>query len=164
MEENSKTVSFEFFPQKTNSGKEKLISVAKTFEEMSAEYFSVTFGAGGSTKRGTLETCVELYKSTKTPIVPHISEELWEINGGVQSVFLESFPKYDPVLTEENTITIAVQVNGKLRGNIEVAKTINNEKLLTSAKEHENVSIYIKDKHMIKEIVVPQRLVNFVVK
>ncbi len=98
------------------------------------------------------------------PIVPHIAEELWEMNGGGNSVFLESFPKYDPALTEEKTITIAVQVNGKLRGNIEVAKTINNEELLSSAKEHENVSIFLKDKHMIKEIVVPQRLVNFVVK
>tara|TARA_Y100001970_G_C14149237_1_gene811705 strand:- start:302 stop:1144 length:843 start_codon:yes stop_codon:yes gene_type:complete len=73
MEENSKTVSFEFFPPKNDSGKEKLISTSKAFEEMSADYFSVTFGAGGSTKRGTLETSVELYNSTKTPIVPHIS-------------------------------------------------------------------------------------------
>jgi len=73
MEENSRIVSFEFFPPKTDSGKEKLISISKTFEAMSADYFSVTFGAGGSTKRGTLETCVELYNSTKTPIVPHIS-------------------------------------------------------------------------------------------
>tara|TARA_B100000482_G_scaffold168466_1_gene133828 strand:+ start:348 stop:1190 length:843 start_codon:yes stop_codon:yes gene_type:complete len=73
MEENSKTVSFEFFPPKTDSGKVKLISTSKAFEEMSADHFSVTFGAGGSTKRGTLETCVELYNSTKTSIVPHIS-------------------------------------------------------------------------------------------
>ncbi len=73
MEKNSKTISFEFFPSKTDSGKEKLISAAKTFETLSAEYFSVTFGASGSTRKGTLETCVELYNSTKTPIAPHIS-------------------------------------------------------------------------------------------
>ena len=98
------------------------------------------------------------------PLVPHISEELWEINGGGGSVFLESFPAYDKSMAEEDTITIAVQVNGKLRGNIEVVKTINNEELLTFAKKHENVIIHLKDKDMIKEIVVPQRLVNFVVK
>jgi len=98
------------------------------------------------------------------PIVPHISEELWEINGGERSVFLESFPVYDQSLAEEDIITIAVQVNGKLRGNVEVVKTINNEELLAFAKEHENVSIHLKDKDMIKEIIVPQRLVNFVVK
>ncbi len=98
------------------------------------------------------------------PLVPHIAEELWEINGGGDSVFLESFPVYDKLLAEEDTITIAVQVNGKLRGNIEVVKTINNEDLLTTARDQVNVSMYLKGKEMIKEIVVPQRLVNFVVK
>ena len=98
------------------------------------------------------------------PIIPHIAEELWEINGGESSVFLESFPVYDKSLAEEDTITIAVQVNGKLRGNIEVVKTNNNEELLAFAKKHENVSMHLQDKDMIKEIVVPQRLVNFVVK
>ena len=98
------------------------------------------------------------------PILPHISEELWEINGGESSVFLQSFPVYNKTLTEEDTITIAVQVNGKLRGNIEVVKTIKNEDLLTSARAQENVSIHLKDKNVIKEIVVPRRLVNFVVK
>ena len=83
---------------------------------------------------------------------------------GGSSVFLESFPVYDESLAEEDTITIAVQVNGKLRGNIEVEKTIKNEDLLTSARSQENVSIYLKNKNVIKEIVVPQRLVNFVVK
>jgi leucyl-tRNA synthetase len=98
------------------------------------------------------------------PIIPHIAEEVWEINGGERSVFLESFPIYDQSLTEEDTITIAVQVNGKLRGNIEVVKSIKNEDLLASARAQENVSIHLKDKNVIKEIVVPRRLVNFVVK
>ena len=98
------------------------------------------------------------------PITPHIAEELWEINGGVDSVFLEKFPEYDPVLAEEDTMTIAVQVNGKLRGNIEVAKKINDEDLLKAARSQENVSIHLKDKNVIKEILVPERLVNFVVK
>ncbi len=98
------------------------------------------------------------------PIIPHVAEELWEINGGERSVFLESFPVYDKSLAEENTVTIAIQVNGKLRGNIEVVKTINEKELLSFAKKHENVSMHLKDKDIIKEIVVPQRLVNFVVK
>lgn len=73
MEENSKTISFEFFPPKTVLGKEKLILVAKTLEESSTEHFSVTFGAGGSTQSGTLETCIDLSNYTETQIVPHIS-------------------------------------------------------------------------------------------
>ena len=98
------------------------------------------------------------------PLTPHIAEELWEINGGGESVFMEAFPEFDAALAEEDTISIAVQVNGKLRGNIEVVKTISNEELLISARAQENVGIHLKDKNVIKEIVVPQRLVNFVVK
>jgi len=98
------------------------------------------------------------------PIIPHVAEELWEINGGGESVFLEPFPVYDKSLAEEDTVTIAIQVNGKLRGNIEVVKTIDEKELLSSAKKHENVTMHLKDKDMIKEIVVPHRLVNFVVK
>ena len=73
MEKNSKTLSFEFFPPKTASGSKKLIDLAKIFEAVPADYFSVTFGAGGSTQQGTLDTCRSLFDATKTPIAPHIS-------------------------------------------------------------------------------------------
>ena len=73
MEKNSKTISFEFFPPKTASGSQKLIDLAKIFEAVPADYFSVTFGAGGSTQQGTLDTCRSLFDATKTPIAPHIS-------------------------------------------------------------------------------------------
>jgi len=73
MEKNSKTISFEFFPPKTASGSKKLIDLAKIFEAVPADYFSVTFGAGGSTQQGTLDTCRSLFDATKTPIAPHIS-------------------------------------------------------------------------------------------
>ena len=98
------------------------------------------------------------------PLTPHIAEELWEINGGGESVFLEAFPEFDAALAEEDTIAIAVQVNGKLRGNIEVVKTLEKDALLLEARKHENVHHYLAGKEIIKEIVVPQRLVNFVVK
>ena len=73
MEKNSKTISFEFFPPKTASGSQKLIDLAKIFEAVPADYFSVTFGAGGSTQQGTLDACKSLFDATKTPIAPHIS-------------------------------------------------------------------------------------------
>ena len=73
MEKNSKTLSFEFFPPKTASGSQKLIDLARIFEAVPAGYFSVTFGAGGSTQQGTLDTCRSLFDATKTPIAPHIS-------------------------------------------------------------------------------------------
>ena len=73
MEKNSKTFSFEFFPPKTSLGLEKLIKVAQELEIVPAEYFSVTFGAGGSTQQGTLDACEALFDLTKIPIAPHIS-------------------------------------------------------------------------------------------
>ena len=73
MEKNSKTISFEFFPPKTASGSQKLIDLAKIFEAVPADYFSVTFGAGRSTQQGTLDTCRSLFDATRTPIAPHIS-------------------------------------------------------------------------------------------
>ena len=73
MEKNSKTISFEFFPPKTATGSKKLIDLAKIFEAVPADYFSVTFGAGGSTQQGTLDACRSLFDATKTPIAPHIS-------------------------------------------------------------------------------------------
>ena len=73
MEINSKTISFEFFPPKTDLGKEKLISIAKNLEDLSPEYFSVTFGAGGSTQEGTLNTCLAMKESTDIDPCPHIS-------------------------------------------------------------------------------------------
>ena len=98
-----------------------------------------------------------------SPITPHIAEELWEINGRNESVFLETYPKYDLLLAEEDIVTIAIQINGKLRGNIEVEKTINKDALLNAARNQGNVIIHLKNKKIIKEIVVPGRLVNFVV-
>ena len=73
MEQNSRTFSFEFFPPKTTLGLEKLIKIAQEFETVPAEYFSVTFGAGGSTQQGTLDACESLFDNTKIPIAPHIS-------------------------------------------------------------------------------------------
>ena len=98
------------------------------------------------------------------PLIPHISEELWEINGGLESVFDQPYPSYNKALVVDDKVSIAIQVNGKLRGSIEVEKTINKEDLIAFAKTQENVNLHLQNKDIIKEIVVPERLVNFVVK
>ena len=116
-----------------------------------------------SHKSTTMDIKLNLIKMI-APLTPHIAEELWEINGGESSIFLESYPEFDSALAEEDSVTIAIQVNGKLRGNINVSKTVSKEDLLISAREQENLSIHLDNKDVIKEIVVPQRLVNFVVK
>ncbi len=98
------------------------------------------------------------------PIVPHIAEELWEVLGSSGSVFEEEYPKHDPQLVEEDTARIAIQINGKLRGNIEILKSLGEKELIIEAKKQNNVNIHLIDKTIIKEIIVPNRLINFVVK
>ena len=73
METNSKNLSFEFYPPKTDLGKEKLISVTKELALFKPEYFSVTFGAGGSTQEGTFNTCLALQNKTSVEPCAHIS-------------------------------------------------------------------------------------------
>ena len=73
METNSKNLSFEFYPPRTDPGNEKLISVAKELELFKPEYFSVTFGAGGSTQEGTFNTCLALKNKTTVSPCAHIS-------------------------------------------------------------------------------------------
>ena len=73
METNSKNLSFEFYPPKTDLGNEKLLSVAIELALFKPEYFSVTFGAGGSTQEGTFNTCLTLQNKTNVEPCAHIS-------------------------------------------------------------------------------------------
>ena len=84
--------------------------------------------------------------------------------GGKGSVFSHAFPDYDKSLIIDNIISIAVQVNGKVRGSIDVNKNIDKDEIICLAKKQSNVSLHLNDKSIIKEILVPGRLVNFVVK
>tara|TARA_Y100000590_G_C15235317_1_gene831641 strand:+ start:31 stop:612 length:582 start_codon:yes stop_codon:yes gene_type:complete len=99
-----------------------------------------------------------------SPFAPHISEELWESIGKKNTVFNESWPEHNPDYLIENTMTIAVQVNGKLRGSIEMPTDSPKDEIITKIKEIENVKAHISDKGIIKEIYVPNKLVNLVVK
>ncbi len=98
------------------------------------------------------------------PYAPHISEEIWEMLGNKELCALAPWPEFDEAKTVDSTVTIAVQVNGKLRGTVSVAKDISKEDLLAVAKAEEKVAAMIADKNIIKEIVVPGKIVNIVVK
>jgi len=98
------------------------------------------------------------------PFAPHLGEELWQRLGQKQTLAYEPWPQYDPQLTKLDVITIAVQVNGKLRDTIEVAADIDEKELLQLAQQNQKVSAYLEGKQIVKSVVVPQRLVNFVVR
>ena len=98
------------------------------------------------------------------PFAPHLSEELWESVGQADSVFNAPWPSYDESMVLDDTITIAIQVNGKLRGSIELQVDVSKDEVLEAAKSVDNVMKFVGEMSIIKEIYVPGKLVNFVVK
>jgi leucyl-tRNA synthetase len=98
------------------------------------------------------------------PLAPHIAEELWARLGHEQCLAYESWPEADSVWLRSDTISIAVQVNGKLRGRIDVAADATEGDVLAIAKRDPNVVRHLEGKAMQREIYVPGRIVNFVVR
>jgi len=98
------------------------------------------------------------------PIAPHITEELNEMYALGKTICSSSWPKYDEEKTIDSTVTIAVQVNGKLRGSMNIPINLDKEETLRLAKELDNVKKYLENTTIIKEIVVPNKIVNIVVK
>jgi leucyl-tRNA synthetase len=97
------------------------------------------------------------------PFAPHLCAEIYEWLEG-KRVWEQPWPEPDPELLERETYMLVVQVNGKLRDRIEVAADTAEEELVELAKSSENVQRHLDGKAIVKEIVVPGRLVNLVVK
>ena len=99
-----------------------------------------------------------------SPYAPHLSEEVWSIYGNDNTISYEQWPTYDEELCKESSVTLPVQVNGKLRGTVEVEKSATKEEVLALAKELEGVVKYTEGKNIFKEIYVPGKIINLVVK
>ena len=83
--------------------------------------------------------------------------------GNKESIFKTTWPKFDPKLVQEKKVTLAIQVNGKLRGTVKVDKDIDEKEAIKLAKEDENVKKFLDGKKVKKEIFVKGKLVSFVV-
>ena len=97
-------------------------------------------------------------------ISPHIGEEIWSILGHDDTIAYESWPTYDEAELVEDTVEIAVQVNGKVKAKLNIAKDEAKDKVLADAKAEESIAKLIDGKTVVKEIYVPNKLVNIVVK
>jgi len=98
------------------------------------------------------------------PFVPHLAEELNESLGNSYHLSFFTWPDFDEELAKEDKLTIAIQVNGKLRATIDVETSTEKEEILSKAKAEEKIVSYLEGKTLIKEIVVPGKLVNFVIR
>ena len=121
------------------------------------------YKAGAVTKEDVL-----IFIKLLSPFAPHLTEEMWEELGmnpdGKTFCTLSAWPQYDESKTVDSTIRMGVQVNGKLRGTIEIPADASREEALSAAKQDENVAKYLAMGNLVKEIYVPGKILNFVVK
>jgi leucyl-tRNA synthetase len=133
-----------------------LNTVVSGFMEYTNKLVDLASSSGAD--KETLESLVILL----APFAPHISEELWEKLGHSKSVFLQKWPVADPEKMKEDTVTIAIQVGGKLKDTIVIEASAGKEEVIEAAKL--KLGAKISSLQIVKEIYVPGRIVNFVAK
>ncbi len=146
----------------------------QTIKKVSADYDSMKFNTAiaalmtlinkiydeGSLTKKELASFITLLN----PVAPHITEEMWEMNGFDGMLCEQKWVEYDETKTVEATIEIPVSVCGKLRGVVSVPADADKDAVIAAAKEDEKVQSFIAGKTIVKEIFVPGRMVNIVVK
>ena len=98
------------------------------------------------------------------PVAPHITEELWNKMGHSESISYEPWPTYDESKIIEDTMELPIQFNGKLKATVQIAKNLEKEEVAKFVHENEKVNMLLQGKEIVKEIYVPNRIYNIVVK
>ena len=99
-----------------------------------------------------------------SPFAPHITEEIYEEIGGEGFLTVSEWPKYDEAKTVDAAIEVGVQVNGKVRGTVTIPADCDKDTAVAAAKENERVASFIDGKQIVKEIYVPGKIINIVVR
>ncbi|MCR5595046.1 MAG: leucine--tRNA ligase [Lachnospiraceae bacterium] len=158
----------------TESGYSKDLEATmhKTIKKVSGDYESLKFNTGIAalmslindfTKKGSVtEDELKTFLVLLNPVAPHITEEIWSICNYGGYVYEQKWPEYDEAKTVESTIEIAVQINGKVRSTIAVPSDGAKDDIIAMAKEELGDRLAGKD--IVKEIYVPGRIVNIVIK
>jgi leucyl-tRNA synthetase len=144
-------------------------AIGRVTDDVEALRFNTAIAAmmefvNAATKWETLPRAVaEPFVLLLAPFAPHLAEELWATLGHDASLAYEPWPVFDASLVAADTVEIAVQVNGKLRGTVELAPDASKDAMLEAARAEPNVARFLAEGTVRKEIAVPGRLVNFVV-
>lgn len=157
--------------QEDGEGSDALVhkTIKKVTDDMEKLHFNTVIAAimeltNASMKTGLTKTQKQSIIRLLAPLAPHLCEEMWELNGGRGSVFNAQWPTYDESLLVEDTMTLAIQVNGKLRGTVTVSKDTEEKAVLTAAKEIENVAKYLLEGTLVKEIYIKGKMVSLVIR
>ena len=146
----------------------------KTIKKVNSDYEEMKFNTAIAALMTLLNEFNSVGKVTKDefktylqllyPVAPHITEELWEIAGLEGCLHDSPWPVYDEAKTVDDVIEMAVQINGKVRGKISLPADADKEAAKAIALEHENIRSYVEGKNIVKEIFVPGKIFNLVVK
>ncbi|GHF98230.1 leucine--tRNA ligase [Deinococcus piscis] len=130
------------------------------------ELTNVLVKAGRSDLYGTSawDEALNIFNLMLAPAVPHIAEEIWTGRGGAGSVHTQPWPQVDEAAAVRDTVTIGVQVTGKMRGQIEISKAASQEDALAAAEANPEIAKHLEGKERVKVIYVPGRILNIVVK
>jgi leucyl-tRNA synthetase len=120
--------------------------------------------AEGKIPPATVASILESLILMLAPFAPHLAAELWEQIGRKDGILRHAWPKFDEALTREDQIEVPVQINGKLRGLVRVPVDASRETLETAARADEKVQAALAGKTVVKVVVVPGKLINFVVR
>lgn len=137
-------------------------SIARLMELLNALY---KYDSDADIKNGKLyEDTIKDFIKLLAPFAPHFSEEMWEKMGYEYSVFNQNWPKWDDKALVRDSVEIAIQINGKVRGRLEIPSDADQKEVQEAVLEDKNIKSYIEGKDIKKVIVVKNRLVNIVVK
>ena len=98
------------------------------------------------------------------PFAPHMAEELWAMNSMKESIYQAAWPEYDEFMLVDDEVTIAVQVNGKLRGTLMCLNGVAQDEVSSLAHDTPDIAKWILGKTLVKEIYIPNKLLSIVVK
>ena len=145
-------------------------TVKKVTEDIEAMQFNTAISAmmellnAAYKEPGITGESVETFVLLLSPFAPHLGEEIWSRLGHSRTLAYEPWPEYEAELVQAETVTISIQVNGKLRGTLTVPAGMGQNTVVEQAREVKGVQRHLEGKTVRKEIFVPGRIVNFVVK
>ena len=143
-----KAVTYSLETLKMNTGVASLMTLVNELERLD------------TVATADYETVIKLL----APFAPHVAEEIWHELGHTNSIHTSEWPKYDESKLVSDSVTYAVQVNGKVRGEFNASPKLSQDEAVEQAKELESVAKWLKEGEVVKTIYIPGKLVNFVVK
>ena len=146
----------------------------KLIKKVSSDIDNMRFNTAIAAMMGAINSIYEVGSLTKdelttfakllSPFAPHVAEEINELLGGTDLISIAPWPEYDESKTVDDTVELPVQINGKVKTKVFVPNNASKDEILAIAKSDEKVSESIEGKTVIKEIVVPGKIINIVVK